>query len=256
MAHTTQLLAQLKSLKLSGAADTLEHRLREGEQNQLSYCEFLAMLLTDEIDTRRNRRLQRLIAGANILAQKTLEAFDFSFNRSINPVQIRELTTCRFIENAENVFFLGPTGTGKTHLAQALAHAACRKHLTALFFSFNDFFKMLHTADINNTLDKLMKKLMKTDLLIIDDFAFKKISQSQAEYFYALVDARYNTKSAILTSNRAIADWSAIFPDPIIANAIMDRLAHNAHQIVIKGESYRKHFSPSKNNMSASGAKT
>jgi DNA replication protein DnaC len=92
-----------------------------------------------------------------------------------------------------------------------------------------------------------MKKLIKTDLLIIDDFAFRKIDQSQAEYFYALVDSRYNTKSTVLTSNRAVADWSAVFPDPVIAGAIMDRLAHRAHQIVIKSESYRKLLSPVKN---------
>lgn len=247
MANTAQLATQLKSLKLSGAADMLEDRLREAQNNQLSYSELLSMLLTDEIDTRRNRQLQRLLAGANILPQHTLESFDFSFNRSINAARIRELATCRFIDSAENVFFLGPTGTGKTHLAQALAHAACRKHLRAEFYGFNDFFRMLDMADIAHTLDKLMKKLMKTDLLIIDDFAFKKINQTHAEYFYALVDARYNTKSTILTSNRAVADWSAVFPDPVIAGAILDRLAHRAHQIVIKGESYRKLFSPVKN---------
>ena len=147
-------------------------------------------------------------------------------------------------KKAENILFLGPTGTGKTHLAQALAHAACRKHLTVSFYSFGDFFRTLQTADITNTFEKLMKKMNKIDLLIIDDFAFKKISQIQAEYFYSIVDARYNTKSFILTSNQALSDWTSVFPNPIIANAIMDRLAHNAHQIVIKGESYRKKFSP------------
>jgi DNA replication protein DnaC len=111
-----------------------------------------------------------------------------------------------------------------------LAHAACRKHCTVAFYSFGDFFRMFQTADITNTFERLMKKINKTDLLIIDDFAFKKISQTQAEYFYAIVDARYNTRSFILTSNRALSDWTSVFPDPVIANAIMDRLAHNAHQ--------------------------
>jgi len=244
MAQTAQLVTQLKSLKLSGAADTLEHRIKEAEQNQLSYSELLTMLLTDELDTRRNRKLQRLILNANIQAQKTLEGFDFTFNRSIHAAQVRELATCRFIEKAENILFLGPTGTGKTHLAQALAHSACRKHFTVAFYSFGDFFRTLQTADVTNKFEKLMKKIMKIDLLIIDDFAFKKINQTQAEYFYAIVDARYNSKSFILTSNRALSDWTSVFPDPVIANAIMDRLAHNAHQIIIKGESYRKKFSP------------
>jgi DNA replication protein DnaC len=157
MAHISQLLTQLKFLKHSGAPDMLEHQLREAEQNQLAYSELLTMLLTDEIDTRRNRRLQRLIFNANIRMQNTLESCDFSFNRSINATQIRELASCRFIDSAENVFFLGPTGTGKTHLAQAqaLAHAACRKDLTAAFYSFNDYFRTLHAADITDTHEKV-----------------------------------------------------------------------------------------------------
>jgi len=100
MSHTAQLITQLKSLKLSAAADTLEHRIKEAEQNQLSYSELLTMLLTDELDTRRNRKLQRLILNANIHAQKTLESFDFTFNRSIHAVQIGELATCRFIQKS------------------------------------------------------------------------------------------------------------------------------------------------------------
>ena len=99
-------------------------------------------------------------------------------------------------------------------------------------------------ADLNNQTEKLLKKLHKIDLLVIDDFAFKAIDQTAAEYLYAIVDARYQTKSIVLTSNRDMTDWLDCFPDPVTANAIMDRLAHNTHQIVIKGESYRKKFMP------------
>jgi len=103
---------------------------------------------------------------------------------------------------------------------------------------------LTHTYKLKNKLSQLIKKLIKIDLLVIDDFGFKKIDQQSAEYLYAIVDARYAVKSIILTSNRAIIDWSAIFPDPLMANAILDRLAHHSHQIVIKGESYRKKFVP------------
>ena len=244
MAHYAQLKSQLKALKLSGLLETIELRIMEAQNNQLAFTELLSMILNDEIEARQNRKLQRLITNARLKANKTLETFDFSFNPSINASLIRELATCNFIEKGENIFLLGPTGTGKTHLAQAISHKACRQHLCVEFFNFHEFFSTLHKADITNRADKLMKSLLKAELLVIDDFAFKKIDQKSAEYFYAVVDERYRQKSIILTSNRAMNDWANIFPDTVMANAIMDRLAHNAHQIIIKGESFRKKYRP------------
>jgi len=240
-----QLKTQLKELKLSGMLENLDLRILEAQQNQLAYSEFLSMLLNDEVETRNMRKLSRLISQAGLGTEKTLESFDFSFNPSINAAHIRELATCRFIERGEGIFFIGPTGTGKTHLAKALCHQACRNHFTVAFYNFHHFFNELNKAAFKDQLSKLIKHLIKVDLLTIDDFGFKKISQQSAEYLYEIVDRRYSVKSIIITSNRAINDWPAIFPDPVIANAILDRLAHNSHQIIIKGESYRKKFSPS-----------
>jgi len=245
MSSHAQLQSQLKSLKLSGMSDNLDIRLLEAQQNQLTYAEFLAMLLTDETETRSMRKLQRLIQNSGLGAEKTLETFDFTFNPSINAAHIRELATCRFLERGEGIFFIGPTGTGKTHLAKAICHQACRKHFTVAFYNFHKFFGELNKAVFKEQLSLFMKQMIKVDLLAIDDFGFKKISQQSAEYLYEIVDARYSIKSTIITSNRAINDWPSIFPDPVIANAILDRLAHNAHQFIIKGESYRKKFKPS-----------
>ena len=239
-----QLKMQLKSLKLSGVLENLDLRLMEAQQNQLGYSEFLSLAVNDEIETRSMRKLNLLITRANFKEQKTIETFDFSFNPSINAAYIRDLATCRFIERGEGIFFLGPTGTGKTHLAKAMGHQACRKYFTVSYFKFHDFFNELNNADLKNTLHKLIKKLIKVDLLIIDDFGFKKINQQSAEYLYNVIDSRYSIKSTILTSNRAITDWAAIFPDPLMANAIMDRLAHHSHQIILEGESYRKKYVP------------
>lgn len=244
MSDTAQIKSALKTLKLSGILDTLELRISEAQKRTLSYSEFLSALLLDEIEVRNMNKLKRLIKNARIGNNQTIETFDFLFNPSINAAYIRELSICRFLEKGENIILLGPTGTGKTHLAKALCHQACRKHFSVLFFSSYEFFKELNTALVNDKIDKLMKKLISIDLLVIDDFAFKKISQQPSEYLYSIVDARYQTKSVILTSNRAITDWEAIFPDPVMANAILDRLAHNAHQITIKGESYRKKMAP------------
>jgi serine/threonine protein kinase len=134
----------------------------------------------------------------------------------------------------------GPTGTGKTHLAKALSHQACRMMFSVSFYTFRDLFSELATADIQNKLPLLLRKLIAVDLLVIDDFGFKSIDQASAERLYAIVEGRYRAKSIILTSNRAMADWPGLFPDPVMANAILDRIAHTSHQIIIKGQSYRK----------------
>lgn len=244
MNYHAQLKIQLKTLKLSGMLENLELRMLEAQQNELAYSEFLSMLLNDEIETRNMRKLARLISQAGLGTEKTLETFDFSFNPSINAAHIRQLATCRFIERGEGIFFIGPTGTGKTHLAKALCHQACRNHFSVAYYNFHHFFNELNQAAFKDQLSRLMKQLIKSDLLTIDDFGFKKISQQSAEYLYEIVDNRYSVKSIIITSNRAINDWPAIFPDPMIANAILDRLAHNSHQFIIKGESYRKKFKP------------
>jgi len=235
-----QLLQQLRLLKLPGIREHLDARVIEAEANSLSHREFLSMLLSDELDVRTSSRINRLIRQAHLGAEMTLEAFDFSFNPSINAKRIKNLASCRFIEKSEGIFFLGPTGTGKTHLAKALAHQACRLMFSVAFYSFHQLFADLATADLQNRLPLLMKRLLRVDLLVIDDFGFKALDQITAERLFVIVDGRFRSRSTILTSNRAMTDWTGLFPDPVIANAILDRLAHTSHHIVIKGQSYRK----------------
>jgi len=244
MEHHTVIKSQLTKLKLSGISDTLEIRLLEAQNSNLSYSELLTMLLSDELEKRQERKLKSLILRAGIGNQQTMENFDFTFNPFINARQIRELAICRFAGKGENIFFIGPTGTGKTHLTKGICHHACRLNLSVAYYRFYEMFNMLKEADLKNKLTQTLKQMTKVDILAIDDFAFKKLDQFSAELLYAIVDSRYRQKSIIITSNRAITDWMDIFPDSVVANAILDRLAHNAHQIVIEGESFRKNFRP------------
>lgn len=240
MEADNQLKSQLRRLKLSGILDTLEMRLLESQHNQLDYKSFFSLLLQDEIEARQARKTARLIEQARFGSQQTIEGFDFTLTPGINATLIRELATTAFITRGEGVILTGPPGTGKTHLAKALGHAACRRTFSVRFHKFHDLFAALTRADLVGELDELLNKLIKCDLLIIDDFAFRKIDQASSEYLYAIVDGRYGLRSIILTSNRALGDWLAIFPDPVIGGAILDRLTHQAYQIQLKGESVRK----------------
>jgi DNA replication protein DnaC len=208
-----ELKNRLKNLRLSGILDSLDLRILEAQQNNHSYTEFLGMILSDEFERRQNKKLTNLIKNAGLNNEKTLENYDFTFNPSINPVT-------------------------------AIAHNACRKFFTVLFFNYFQLFNQMLNSDLNNKLNTFIKKISQTDLVVIDDFAFKKLNHQSSEYLYAIVDSRYQRKSMIFTSNKSISDWPNIFPDPLMANAIMDRIAHNTYQIIIKGESYRKKFTP------------
>lgn len=251
MVIDAQLKLQLRRLKLSGILDTLDMRLLECQQNQLDYLTFFSLLLEDELEARQARKTKRLLQHARLGVEQTLEKFDFSLAPGLNATLLRELATTRFIERGEGVIFVGPPGTGKTHLAKALGHAACRHGYTVRFHKFHDLFADFTRAELAGELQLCVNALIKCDLLIIDDFAFRKIDQAGSEYLYTVVDSRYGSKATILTSNRALTDWMGVFPDPVIAGAILDRLMHQAHQIQLKGESVRKKLALKKQNLMA-----
>jgi DNA replication protein DnaC len=244
MSASNALTSQLKTLKLGRMLDTIDVRLLQARQDQLGYLEFLQLLLQDEIERRKNQSLRLRLQRASFEEPKTLEDFDFAGNPHLNPAALRDLATGLFIERREHVLLYGPAGTGKTHLAQALGHQACRSGRSVLFLKAVKFFRTLQASRADNSWDAELRRMLAPDLLIIDDFGLKPMTMMQAEDFYEVIAERHLRGSIIVTSNRPPADWLALFPDPVMANSALDRLAHNAHHFVMKGESYRKKMRP------------
>jgi DNA replication protein DnaC len=246
MADIHQLENKMRSLKLGGMLDTLDLRLTQSQKDGLGFIQFLELLLEDEAQHRANRRLASRITKARFEEGKSLEEFDFSFNSRIPAQHIRDLATCRFIEQKESIIFCGPVGVGKTHLAQALGHQACRLGYSALFTKANRLLSDLGGGKADGTWEKRLRRYLKPDLLILDDFALKELTSSQAEDFYELIDQRYRSNSMIVTANRSPKDWYPLFPNPVIAESALDRLVSCSHIITLTGKSFRALLRPDK----------
>jgi DNA replication protein DnaC len=234
-----QLVPKLKNLRLSGILETLDVRNRQAIEEKLSYVEFLQRLLEDEVERRAQKQLQLRLRRATFDLEKTLEGFDFVFNPSVNRQQIFDLAACHFIEKHENVLIQGPAGVGKSHLAQALGHEACRRGYDVVFTNASRMLAHLHGGRADGTHDRRLAGYVRADLLILDDFGLKPLNAQAPEDLYDVINERYERGSLIVTSNRAFSEWPDLFGSPLLASAALDRLAHNAHQIVITGDSYR-----------------
>ena len=234
-----ELIPMLKQLRLSGILDSIETRNRQAVENKLSYMDFLATIITDEIARRNQKKLASALRRANFRNQKTLEEFDFAFNPNINRALITELASCRFIQEKVSVLIMGPCGTGKSHIAQALGHCAIRSGYDVLFTTVSKMLSQLNAARANNGFDRHFAKLAAVDLLIIDDFGLKPLKGSQDEDFHDVIAERYERKSTIVTSNLDIPEWTDAFPNRILGAATIDRLRHGAYKVVLDGKSYR-----------------
>lgn len=233
------LIPMLKQLRLSGILDSIESRNRQAIEEQFSYMDFLAIVIQDEVARRSQKRLASAVRRANFRNQKTLEEFDFSFNPAINRALIMEIASCRFMEEKVSVLIVGPCGTGKSHIAQAIGHCAIRKGLDVLFTNASRMLAQLHAARATNSFEKQLAKLVGIDLLIIDDFGLKPLSGIQDEDFHEVISERYERKSTIVTSNLDVPEWPDAFPNRILGAATVDRLRHGAYKIILDGMSYR-----------------
>lgn len=240
MDNRSQLIPKLKSLRLSGILETLEVRNRQAIDDKLSFVEFLERLLEDEVERRSHKQLVMRLRRASFAAEKTLEGFDWTFNPSLNKQQILDLATGQWIERKEGVLIVGPSGVGKSHLAQALGQEACRRGYNVLFTPVSKMLAQIHGGRADGTRDRRLAAYLRPDLLVLDDFGLKSLRGQEPEDFYEVISERYERSSVLVTSNRDYQEWPAAFGDnPLMASAALDRLAHRAHLITIKGASFR-----------------
>lgn len=235
-----ELSSLLKQLRLSGILDSLEARNREAIDRKLAFTEFLSLLLHDELARRDQKKLDLRMRRANFRNQKTLEGFDFDRLPGLNRAAVHDLATCRFIDEKVAVIIAGPCGTGKSHLAQALGHAAARQGHDVLFITQTQLMASLRTAQAMGTYERRFNYLAKIPLLLIDDFGLKPLRPPEDEDFHDLIAERYERTATVLTSNLDLDEWGAAFPaNKMIAAATLDRLRHGAYKIELDGESYR-----------------
>jgi len=234
-----ELTPLLKQLRLSGMTESLARRNREAIEHQLSYPEFLALLIQDEVARREQKKYATRVRRAGFRGNKTLERFDLDFNPNINQALLKELASCGFIEEKVAVLIAGPCGTGKSHLAQALGHCAVQKGYDVLCFTQTQLLSHLHAARATNTYERRFQTLVKAPLLIIDDFGLKPLKSPHDEDLHDLVDERYERGATIITSNLDYSEWGDAFPNKLLGAATLDRLRHNAYRLVLDGDSYR-----------------
>lgn len=230
---------KLKKLHFSGIIKTADMRIEQAIREKLSYQEFLEILINDELINRTNNGNQKRMQQAKFPQIKTIEEFNFNYQPSINRQTIYHLGACEFIRKKENIAFIGPPGTGKTHLAIAIGVKAIIQGYSVIFITLNDMLEDLYMSRADNSFAQRLKKYTQSDLLIIDELGLKKLNQTSVDDFYEVIAKRYEQRSTIITSNKTFEEWGRILFDPVLATAILDRFVHHCNFIVINGESYR-----------------
>lgn len=238
--QTHELQPSLRALRLSGILESLEARNRQAVTGQLAYTEFLALLLQDEIARRDQKKFETLLRQAHFRNHKTLEDFAFDRLPGLNRSLVHDLATGRYLHEKAPVLIVGPCGTGKSHLAQALGHCAIRQGVDVRFLTQSELVASLHAARGTGTYDKVFRQLAKVSLLIIDDFGLKPLRSPHDEDLHDLIATRYEQVSTMVTSNLDFTEWGDVFPaNRVLGVATIDRLRHDAYRLILEGESYR-----------------
>ena len=239
------LADSLRALKLSGMLETLDARLSQAQGGDLGYLEFLQILCDDEITRREQQGMARRLRRAHFELENTLEGFDFSASPKLPAAQIRDLAALRWLQSGESIILYGAVGVGKTHVAQALGHLAIRAGAEVRFHKTSRILADLAGGHADHTFDKRLAAHVKIDLLILDDFAMREFTSTQADDLYELISQRIaEGRSIAITANRAPQDWYPLFPNPVVAESLLDRLINTSHQVFMNGPSYRPNKRP------------
>jgi DNA replication protein DnaC len=234
-----RIRASLVGLRMPRALEALDHTVRRLEHGEISALEAIDGLLAEEHTTREGRRIDVALKTARLTPPKTLESFDFSFQPSLDRNRILTLAQLDFVARAEVVHFLGPPGTGKSHLASAMGVAAVKAGRSVYRCTLAELVEALGRAEREGRLIEKIRFLARPSLLIVDEIGYLPITPGGANLFFQLVNARYEKGAMILTSNRGFAEWGEVFGDPVVATALLDRLLHHAVVVQIEGASYR-----------------
>jgi DNA replication protein DnaC len=235
----------LRALKLSGMLATLDARLVQAAAGELGHLDFLQVLCDDEITRRQAMSMARRIRRAHFDEQSTLEGFDFRASPKLPAAQIRDLAALRWLQSGESVILYGPVGVGKSHIAQALGHLAIRAGADVRFTKTSRALAHLAGGHADRTWDTRLRELTRPHVLILDDFAMREFTPSQADDLYELTSERAATgHSLILTANRSPVDWYPLFPNPVVAESLLDRLINTSHQVFMNGPSDRPNKRP------------
>jgi DNA replication protein DnaC len=244
MATLDTLQPRLRRLKLSGMLDVIAARTEEARAARLDPVDFLLLLLDDELARREAEGVARRIRNARFDDVCDLRDFDFSFNPEIPRTSVWELASGRYLEDHASVLFCGPTGVGKTFVAQALGVEACRQGRRVLFTKTNALLADLAGGRVDGSWQQRFRRYLRPELLILDDFAMREYTLAQTEDLYELVSRRYRRGSLILTTNRDTKDLYELFPNPVLGEGLLDRLLNSAYVIRMLGQSYRPKLKP------------
>ncbi len=237
---TYPTLDKLKAMRFTGMARALEEQMQMAEIDSLSFEERLGLLIDREMTERENRRLTTRLRKAKLRQNAAIEDMDYRHPRGLDRSLMAKLSSCQWISQHLNVLITGPTGCGKTYIACALAHKACREGYTANYTRLPRLLQELHIAKGDGRYGKLLAGFAKTHLLILDDWGLAKLIDEQRHDLLEILEDRHGLRSTVVAAQLPVDNWHEIIGDPTLADAIMDRLIHNAYKINLKGESMRK----------------